>query len=530
MNLSHRIAKLRHRAGLSQEQFAAQMKVARQTVQKWEAGRATPDTQYLIQMAKAFGVTLDYLILGLDSRTAEAASAHGFAPEYQKMHPWELYSAELPLEFRQLTEEGKDVAVYEGLFAAAAALPSGSNKKRIADVLFTIGNEAPVRTDYPYREPSDLESIQALRPAQLHLPAVHPDTLPGQLYGAWMGRVCGCLLGKPVEGMAVADLHRLLKMSDNYPLHRYLVSTDVPDEVCAQFDFPLKERCYADRIACAVADDDTNYTAMAQLMIERFGRDFTPEHVGQTWLACQPKDAYCTAERVAFKNLVAGYQPPQSATYQNPYREWIGAQIRGDYFGYINPGDPQTAAAMAWRDASVSHVKNGIYGEMFVAAMLATAAVTQDIMTVIRGGLSQIPTTSRLYEMIDRLCNEYEAGLSQKDCFARIYANHPAENSNWVHTFPNALIVVASLLFGQGDFSRSVCLAVEAGYDTDCNGATVGSVMGLRGGIGCIPAWWTAPVKDTLETTVQGVGNLSVRAAAEKTLEHLPAGSKTADA
>ncbi|MBR4868281.1 MAG: ADP-ribosylglycohydrolase family protein [Clostridia bacterium] len=444
-----------------------------------------------------------------------------FTPNYQSMHHWELFCSNLPLEFLQLTQEGKDVEQYKELFLAAAKLPNNEEKKKIADILFELGMNAPVRGDYPYTEPSDLEGIFALRGKQLSLPAPDKTTLANQVAGAWLGRICGCLLGKPIEGMAVADLHRLLKLSNNDPLHRYFLSTDVPDEVCEQFSFPLKERCYADTIPYAVADDDTNYTAMAQWMIERYGRDFTPAQVGETWLFCQPKDAYCTAERVAFKNLVNGFTPPETAIYQNPYREWIGAQIRGDYYGYINPGDPQTAAEMAWRDASISHTKNGIYGEMLVAAMLATAAVTDDLKTIVQGGLSQIPTTSRLYEMIAGLLGMIEQGRTAEECFKWIYAHHPAENEQWVHTFPNALIVVTALLFSEGDYSKAICLAVQAGYDTDCNGATVGSIMGMRGGLDCIGKEWTAPVNDTLETTILGVGNMSISQAAEKTMKHI---------
>lgn len=520
MELSTRIYKLRQLTKLSQEQFAASLNVARQTVQKWETGKALPDTGSLLQMAKQFGVSMDYLLLGQDKRTAEVTVPDVFAPAYHQLPPWEFYADELPLEFRQWQQEGKDIAPYEGLFMAAAALPNGKQKKQIADVLFQIGMEAPMRSDYPYDEPSDLAGIQALRATAPALPPVQPGSLPDKIHGAWMGRICGCLLGKPVEGMPLAELHRFLKETDNFPMHRYLVSSDASDEICARYDFPLQDRCYADRCTAAPVDDDTNYTAMAQWMIDRYGRQFTPEDVGRTWLNCQPKDAYCTAERVAYKNLVAGYRPPLSACYQNPYREWIGAQIRGDYYGYINPGDPETAAEMAYRDASISHIKNGIYGEMFVAAMLACAAVIHDPMAIIQGGLAQIPATCRLYEKVQQLCRRYEEGADEKDVFKNITRQCPEED--WVHTFPNALIVAAALLYGKGSFSASICLAVQAGYDTDCNGATVGSIVGMMKGFAAIEPVWQKPVGDTLQTTVTGVGELSVSKAAAHTLQHLP--------
>ena len=78
-----------------------------------------------------------------------------------------------------------------------------------------------------------------------------------------------------------------------------------------------------------------------------YGFEFTSENVAEAWVRCRSKDSYCTAERVAYCNFIKGYRPPQTALYKNPYREWIGAQIRGDYWGYINPGNPEKAAEMA---------------------------------------------------------------------------------------------------------------------------------------------------------------------------------------
>ena len=148
-------------------------------------------------------------------------------------------------------------------------------------------------------------------------------------------------------------------------------------------------------------DDDTNYVVLAQEVLRRYGRGFTADNMADAWMDLQPKYAYCTAERVAFCNFVKGYRAPHSATYKNAFREWIGAQIRGDYFGYINPGNCEMAAEMAFRDASISHIKNGIYGEMFASAMIAAAAVCDNVKDVILCGLAEVPHTSRLYDSVE---------------------------------------------------------------------------------------------------------------------------------
>lgn len=194
---------------------------------------------------------------------------------------------------------------------------------------------------------------------------------------------------------------------------------------------------------------------------------------------------------MAFCNFINGYKPPYSSIYKNPYREWIGAQIRGDYYGYIFPGDPERAAEAAYKDASISHVKNGIYGEMFVAAALAIAACTDDMTTIIKGALSFVPATSRFYEEVSAVVTMFESGTNEEKVFDFIHEKYDKYTGyGWCHTNPNAMIVVASLLYGKGDYGKTICLAVETGFDTDCNGATAGSVFGMAYGINAIPEYW----------------------------------------
>ncbi|MBP3667212.1 MAG: ADP-ribosylglycohydrolase family protein [Clostridia bacterium] len=453
------------------------------------------------------------------------------SPSLSSLHPWELYSASLGIEYRQSLEEGLDVEKYADLFRAVEALPAEDidAKEKLADTLFELVMTAPTREGYAYNEPSDLDGIRAQRvPYPVAGEISSDEGLLDRIHGAWLGRICGCMLGKTVECIRTNELIPFLKESGNYPMHRYILSTDCTEETYTKYGFPFRHACYVDKTDGMPPDDDTNYVLLAQTLIESCGRDFTPADMSGHWLRMQPKDAYCTAERVAFCNFVKGYMPPDSAVYKNACREWIGAQIRGDYFGYINPGDPENAADMAWRDASISHIKNGIYGEMWVAAMLAVAAVVQGndpvarIETVIRGGLGEIPATSRLYEAVTTVLDGYHNGVTQSDCLAAIHARwNEHDGHDWCHTISNAMIVAASLLYGGGDYGKSICMAVETGFDTDCNGATVGSVLGMLFGRACIGDEWAGPMKDTLHTTLFGMDTVSISERAGMTMKHI---------
>ena len=443
--------------------------------------------------------------------------------DYKNVDSLNRYPSDIMAEYNQSTEEGLDLEKHKALFESVAAMEDGEMKTRMSDLIFETVINADMRSDYPYNEPCDLEGIKALRQAH-EFAQTMPDreTLRKKLLGAWTGRACGCLLGKPVEGIRSDELIPFLKETGNYPIHRYILSTDITDEVCSHYKFWLRNKPYGDNVDGMPVDDDTNYVVLAQKIVEDYGRSFDSEDVATAWMKYQSVYSYFTAERIAYVNFINCIQPPASAMYKNVCREWIGAQIRGDYFGYINPGKPAKAAEMAFRDARISHVKNGIYGEMWVSAMIACAAVTDSIEDIILGGLAQIPSTSRLYEAVMKILDGYKNGVTVEDCFNTIHSDFDEHTDHgWCHTISNAMIVTAALLYGEGDFGKSICCAVGMAFDTDCNGATVGSILGMRSGIDGIDEYWKKPVNGKIHTSIFGVGTVDIEKAVDKTMEHI---------
>ena len=422
-------------------------------------------------------------------------------------HIWlYLTNGDIEIERRQCEEEGKDLSGLEEEFAKVLSLDleDMSNQPQ-AQALIDKTAAAPMRADYAYVEPSDLEGIRAESPQERSpLPTLATATLEDRVYGAWTGRCVGCLLGKPVEGWKRPRMWGYLKDTNRWPLSDYFRYDVASPEIRDRYDLQAGG-AFADFVDYMPEDDDTNYTVTGLAIMKRHGPNFTPEDVANFWLSDIPLLHTCTAERVAYRNLALLIPPPASASHRNPYREWIGAQIRADFWGYAAPGRPELAAEFAWRDACISHVKNGIYGEMWAAAMVSAAFVTADVAALPLLALQYIPTRSRLAEAVRRVVSWYQEGVPYDDTVDRIHAQWDENfGHDWCHTISNAMVVTAALLYGQGDFARSICRAVQACFDTDCNGATVGSILGACLGRSALPNRWVDKIHDTLYTGVAG--------------------------
>jgi len=424
----------------------------------------------------------------------------------------ELSLALLRDEVVQRKEEGCEV---EEIAARLSKVGSDASEEDLEAIYRDLRSLSP-RLDFPYVEPSGLEEIieqrtSGPRRSQLDLTE---DELYDRIYGAWLGRCVGCMLGKPVEGWTREKIQKYLELAGSHPLTNYIPEV-TPHPKGYEFNEDYYKNAVRGEIACAARDDDLDYTILNLRVLEDHGFNFSSEDVGETWLILIPFMMTYTAERAAYANLVSGVKPPESATNRNPYREWIGAQIRADMWGYVVPGRPEAAAALAHRDASLSHVKNGIYGEMLVAAMISMAFTAQNPEEMVFAGLSEIPRKSRLAEAVMDVLEWKKEAQTWEEAWSKVMAKYGSYSG--LHTINNAAIVLLALLYGEGDFEKAITISVMSGLDTDCNGATCGSIMGAALGSRKLPGKWVNPLNDSLESAVSGFSDCRISHLARRT-------------
>ncbi|MFD8148065.1 ADP-ribosylglycohydrolase family protein [Streptomyces sp. NPDC059708] len=426
-------------------------------------------------------------------------------------------------ELRQAAEDGRDAGPLLRAWlaaggrpaparAGASPAPAGPELRALATRLLDELAALPVPSAAD--EPTTWPAVHATwpesgrQPAPAPPPPAHPADpgLCARLEAAWVGRAVGCVLGKPVEKLPLRGIRALARAAGNWPLDDWFTARGVPPELLAAHPWNRRSAAtsLAENIDGTPEDDDLNHPLLGLLLLQRHGRDFTTADLARLWLDELPAGRAFTAERIAYRNLLLGLEPPLTATHRNPFREWIGALIRADVHGWTNPGDPAAAAAQAWRDATLSHTSNGVYAALFAAAAIAEAASGRaDVHGALRAGLAVVPPRSRLAEAVRFGIDAARAEREFERVVDRLHARYGGYH--WVHALPNTALIAAALTHADGDFTRSVCGAVSGGWDTDSNGATAGSVAGLLAGSpDRIPERWTAPLGNRLSTTVAG--------------------------
>lgn len=350
-------------------------------------------------------------------------------------------------------------------------------------------------------EPDDYEKILKARPKchQRMNARIEPEILHDKILAALQCRFAGCTLGAIVENWPIERMEKWAKqIGDEFPPQHYWSKAYSPDDI--RYGASAQREYTQEGMHSVPVDDDITYTVLGLLIAERFGLQFTTDDVALAWIDWLP--VACTAEDVALKNLKNGVSADHAADIDNPYCQWIGAAIRSDPWAYICAGQPELAAKMAYVDAYLTHRRNGIYGEMYLAAAQAAAFACGSAREALETGLMEIPENCELAKDIRWALDEAENTTSWREAREKKDARFKGMHS--VHTNNNLCLIVFGLLLGGTDVTKILGETVAMGLDNDCTAASAGSIIGALVGTANVPDVWTRNFADSVDTYLTG--------------------------
>ena len=357
-------------------------------------------------------------------------------------------------------------------------------------------------------EPEDLDAIRAQRPPGTHrLTDTLPENYRDRWMGAFLGRGAGCTLGAALEFRGVEEMEQWARYcGDPYPLRDYW--SRVKNPYRPRYILGRSEQLTKGHMEAIPVDDDMAYTLIGLLTVEAYGPDFTHHHMAELWKQKFPLQAengswgLYWGERNLVHNLHQGVSVEHAGYRNNPNVESIAAWTRADTWGYVAPGWPEKAAELAFRDASINHRRNGVYGCMFFAAAIAAAFVVDDPLEALSIGLQEIPQESLFAEAVrwafsvaPDIKNYQDGATAVRERYAGMFEGHALNN---------ALFVIFGLHIGGRDFTKVIGETIAMGMDNDCTGATAGSLVGAVIGKTNIPEHWYRPFKNRMHCYLNG--------------------------
>ena len=322
-----------------------------------------------------------------------------------------------------------------------------------------------------------------------------PPDYPERVYAGVLGKIIGVYLGRPFESWTYEQIMGSLGEIKYYVNDRH--------------DLPLRNH------QLVVTDDDISgtFTFLRAPADTNNSLDLTPAQIGHTWLNYIIENRTIlwwgglgnSTEHTAFLRLKDGIPAPHSGSMAlngKVVAEQIGAQIFIDGWGLISPGDPALAADLARRAASVSHDGEAIYAAQVIAALIAQAFIESDLDQLISTAITFIPPDSIIYRLIADIRAWHAADPQDWHAArAKLAAHYGYDKYGGnCHVIPNHGLVILSLLYSQGDFSRAQTIVNTCGWDTDCNAGNLGCILGVRNGLAAFEGGpdWRGPLADRL--------------------------------
>jgi len=280
-----------------------------------------------------------------------------------------------------------------------------------------------------------------------------------KVYACWLGKNIGGTLGMPFEGKRESqNITFFTKLKPGEP----------------------------------AANDDLDLQLLWLKAMQEHGAAVDARILGEYWLKYVPVN--WNEYGVGKKNMRRGLLPPLSGEFDNAqWKHSNGAWIRSEIWACLAPGCPGQAARFAREDACVDHgAAEGTLAEIFTAAIESAAFVESDRVTLLTIGLAMIPSDCGVARAVRAALAARQAGKDWQQARADVIA--ATQDTGWFQAPRNVAFTMIGWLYGDGDFGRSICTAVNCGDDTDCTGATLGSLWGILHGTRGIPQKWTEPV------------------------------------
>ena len=291
-------------------------------------------------------------------------------------------------------------------------------------------------------------------------------------YTTYLDKVRGCWAGKNIGGTLGAPMEGNMNMQNVSFYTQELNGVPAPN-------------------------DDLDLQLVWLGAVETHGIDqITPRLLGEYWDQCII--APCSEYSVCKMNIANGFMPPLSGAVNNDrFKYSNGAWIRSELWACLCPGAPDEAIRFGYIDSCADHCEEGIWAEMFTCALEATAFVCDDVRKIIEIALCKIPADSELAKAVCCAIECYDKKMPWQEARQKLMS---AFNIKTHRAAVNIGFVIIGLLYGEGDFDRSICTAVNCGDDTDCTGATVGALFGIMRGRSGIPKRWLDPIGESITT------------------------------
>jgi hypothetical protein len=330
------------------------------------------------------------------------------------------------------------------------------------------------------------------------------DQLKDKIKGGWAGQTIGVVYGAPVEfkyqGSIIPD-YQNIPWREGYVKYWWDKKPGLFDDIYTDLNFVE--------------------------VFEKYGLKVSTDTIAHHWASTPYHLAH--ANQASRYNILSGIMPPQSGNWKNnPHADDLDFQIEADFIGLMSPGMVNSATEIANRVGHIMNSGDGYYGGVFVSALYSQAFVSNNANELVEQAIKVIPEGTKFH-----------------DCIADVIKWHKQNPNDWQATWfelqkkwnndvgcpkgvflsfdidakINSAYVAIGLLYGKGDFTKSIDIATRCGQDADCNPATVGGVLGVMLGYSKIPAFWLKPLQEIEPLDFEGT-TMSLAKAYDMSFRH----------